>query len=179
MGLFGRRGNASFDRSASRDDLAQLRAWAAERTGVEAYLEPQTSVTNTTLLLVAGDGEFTRRRVASAAAAGDFARRLGIPIYDANRVGTPQRMREYAQRQAAKDKVPVAPRVVKDSAAVAALATAASVPVPDVGTGADADATLRELWRAARSRAHPDRNGGDRTAWDAVEAAARKLGLSS
>jgi hypothetical protein len=151
-----------------------LREWAATRKGVEAYLEPQTSVTGTTLLLVAGDGEFTRRRIASAKAAGEFARRAGIPIYDTNRVGTPQRMRDYAQRMASKDKIVVPPKSAKDARAIAALADAASLPVPP----SDDDEALRELWRAARSRAHPDRRGGDRTAWDAVEDAARKLGLS-
>jgi hypothetical protein len=172
--LFGRRRAAARGRTATKDDLAALRDWAAGRTGVEAFLEPQTSVTDTTLLLVAGDGEFTRRRVASASAAADFARRMSIPIYDTNRVGTPQRMRDYAQRMAAKEKVVVPPRVAKDSQAIAALAEAASLPVPQ---DPDDDA-LRDLWRAARSRVHPDRSGGDRTAWDAVEDAARKLGLS-
>ncbi|MGH8575602.1 MAG: molecular chaperone DnaJ [Gammaproteobacteria bacterium] len=32
-------------------------------------------------------------------------------------------------------------------------------------------------WRKARAAAHPDRHGGDRTAWDEVERAARVLGL--
>jgi hypothetical protein len=35
------------------------------------------------------------------------------------------------------------------------------------------------LYRVARSRAHPDRNAGDRSAWDQVEAAGRALGLAS
>ena len=33
------------------------------------------------------------------------------------------------------------------------------------------------VWRRARANAHPDRNNGDRTRWDAVERAARSLGL--
>lgn len=167
----------SKDRSSSREDLAQLRAWAAARSGVEAYLEPQTAVTDTTLLLVAGDGEFTRRRIGSVAAAADFARKSGIPIYDTNRVGTPQRMRDYAQRMAAKDKPAKPAKPVQhavDVDAIATLASAAALPVP---VNPDA-AALRELWRAARSRAHPDRQAGNRSAWDAVEAAARRLGLT-
>jgi hypothetical protein len=179
MALFGRRrrrsGGGSRDRSSSKADLARLREWAAARTGVEAYLEPQTSVTDTTLLLVAGDGEFTRRHVSSASAAADFARAAGIPIYDTNRVGTPQRMREYSQRMAAKNKPvkPARPAAV-DVDAIATLANAAAAPVP---TDPDA-AALRELWRTARSRAHPDRQNGNRSAWDAVETAARRLGLT-
>lgn len=69
------------------------------RYGVEAYLEPRTTVTETTLLLIAHDGEWTRRRVASVEDARDFARRLNIPVYDVNLVGYPQRMRDYNQRQ--------------------------------------------------------------------------------
>lgn len=35
-----------------------------------------------------------------------------------------------------------------------------------------------DLWKMARARVHPDRNGDDRTMWDKVEAAAQVLGLS-
>ena len=72
-----------------------------------------------------------------------------------------------------KDKPAAPPRVSRDDRAVAVLASAAARPVPPDPD----DETLRELWRAARSRAHSDRNGGDRTAWDAVEQAARDLGI--
>lgn len=34
-----------------------------------------------------------------------------------------------------------------------------------------------DLWKLARARAHPDRNGGHRDAWDQVEQAAKVLGL--
>ena len=44
-------------------------------------------------------------------------------------------------------------------------------------TGDPDDEELRRIWRLARSRAHPDRRGGDRAAWDEVEVAARTLGL--
>jgi hypothetical protein len=36
-----------------------------------------------------------------------------------------------------------------------------------------------EAFRKARARAHPDRNGGDRTLWDQVEQAAKVLGVLS
>src|SRR5262245_54657178 len=83
------------------DDLAALQEWAASHRGVEAFVEPQTAVTPTTVVLVAGDGEFIRRRVKSPQGAADFARKAGIPIYDTNRVGLPQRMRDFAVRQQA------------------------------------------------------------------------------
>jgi hypothetical protein len=52
-----------------------------------------------TLLLVAHDGEWTRRRVPSVEWAHDFANRLSVPSYDAAVVGIPQRMRDYNRRQ--------------------------------------------------------------------------------
>jgi hypothetical protein len=86
-------------RGASRQDTAHLEQWAAERQGVEAYLEPRTHVTETTVVLVAYDGEWTRRRIASADAAFDFAKRRSLPIYEVERVGYPKRMRDYQERQ--------------------------------------------------------------------------------
>ena len=67
--------------------------------GVEIFVEPRTAVTGTTMLLVAHDGEFTRRRVANPAAAAAFARAHTLPIYEAAVVGYPQRMRDYSRRQ--------------------------------------------------------------------------------
>ncbi|WP_092864839.1 oxidoreductase [Quadrisphaera sp. DSM 44207] len=86
-------------RARSGADAEHLRSFAASRTGVEAYVEPATSVTPTTLVLVAQDGEWTRRRVPDPAAAWAFARRLGIPVYDVNQTGYPQRMREHTARR--------------------------------------------------------------------------------
>ncbi len=181
MGLFSRRGGTKTGRKSTKDDLAQLREWASARTGVEAFVEPQTSVTQTTLLLVAGDGEFTRRRVASPQAAADFARKVGIPVYDTNRVGYPQRMRDYSLRvkggsttASSPSAAPSVGRSSRERAAIAALESIAGV--GEIAGDPDDD-ELRRIWRLARSRAHPDRRGGDRTAWDEVEVAARTLGL--
>jgi hypothetical protein len=89
-------------RTADNADIAHLSDFARNRGGVEAYLEPRTAVTETTVVLVAGTGEWTRRRVAGAEAARAFAHRLAIPIYDVAVVGYPQRMRDWtAQRKAA------------------------------------------------------------------------------
>jgi hypothetical protein len=68
------------------------------RQGVEGFVEPRTAVTDYTLLLVAIDGEWTRRRVPSVEWAHTFANKLGIPSYDAAVVGYPPRMREYNAR---------------------------------------------------------------------------------
>lgn len=193
MALFGLGRLSSSARLAQKESLSQLRSWADSRTGVEAFLEPKTSVTNLTLLLVAGDGEFTRRQVMSAADAAEFAREAGIPIYDTNRVGTPPRMRDYAQRMAAASKqqeaawsnLKLAPTsgsapapAVRDLPAFYVRAVQTLCEYAGVNVPANADSkALRELWRTARGRVHPDRNGGDRTKWDIVEEAARALDL--
>ncbi len=75
-----------------------LTQFARTRRGVEAFVEPKTAVTDTTLLLVAYDGEWTRRVVPSPEWAHAFAEHLQIPGYDAAVVGYPQRMRDYNTR---------------------------------------------------------------------------------
>ncbi|MGJ9411952.1 hypothetical protein ACHAAC_04500 [Aeromicrobium sp. CF4.19] len=188
MALFGRRRGTS-DRRATRDDLAALREWVTTRQGVEAYVEPPTNFTETTVVLVAADGESIRRRVASAKAAGDFARKAGIPVYDTNRVGFPQRMRDYAVRQKAAQSGraasagrsaparPPAERPLSPSErdAIASLQVSAGA---DGVSGRPGDDVLRQWWKQARVRSHPDRRGGDRTEWDEVEQAADTLGLT-
>lgn len=81
------------------DDQQHLRTFVTTRRGVEGFVEPRTTVSDVTLLLVAHDGEWTRRRVPSVAWAHAFANGLGVPSYDAAVVGVPARMREYNRRQ--------------------------------------------------------------------------------
>ena len=97
-------------RQAASPDRAHLEQFAKTRRGVEGYIEPRTAVTETTMVLIAHDGEWTRRRVPDAAAAHELANRLGIPSYDAAVVGYPQRMRDYNARQKQ------APRTQEDTA---------------------------------------------------------------
>ena len=95
-----RRGRAVAAGNRTVDDAvtAHLTEFVRTRRGVEAYVEPQTSVTQVTLLLVAYDGEWTRRVVPSSQWAHAFAEHLQIPGYDAAVVGYPQRMRDYNSR---------------------------------------------------------------------------------
>ncbi|HET6532518.1 MAG TPA: hypothetical protein VFH03_18170 [Actinoplanes sp.] len=86
------------DRSADRAGLEHLAEFVRSRRGVEGYIEPRTTVTETTLLLVAHDGEWTRRRIGSEDTARRFARQLSMPIYDIKLMGYPQRMRDYNER---------------------------------------------------------------------------------
>jgi hypothetical protein len=89
-------------RTGTSADLDHLVAFARSRGGVEAYLEPRTAVTETTVVLVASSGEWTRRRVPGVDAARSFAQKHAIPLYEVGIVGYPQRMREWtAQRKAA------------------------------------------------------------------------------
>lgn len=103
MGLLDRlrrRGPGS-QRAGKGDDEAHLRTWTREHEGVEAFVEPQTIVTATTVLLVDADGAWTRRRVAHPAAARKLARSLKIPVYDVQLLGYPQRMRDHDAREKA------------------------------------------------------------------------------
>jgi len=86
-------------RPADSADEAHLHTFATTRTGVEGFVEPRTAVTDVTILLVAHDGEWTRRRVPSVEWAHRFANSHGIPSYDAAVVGYPARMREWNKRQ--------------------------------------------------------------------------------
>ena len=108
MGLFRRSSRGARDASApagvsqkeARDaTLAHLQEFTRTRVGVEAYVEPETNVTPTTVMLVATDGEWTRRRVPDVRTALALARTLGIPVYDVQRTGYPQRVRDWNARQ--------------------------------------------------------------------------------
>ncbi|MCX6466821.1 MAG: oxidoreductase [Pseudonocardiales bacterium] len=86
-------------RTGGREDEAHLREWFAAHDGVEAFVEPRTAVTETTMLMVDSGGEWTRRRVTGPDAARKLARSLKMPVYDVQLVGYPQRMRDHDARQ--------------------------------------------------------------------------------
>jgi hypothetical protein len=89
----------TMDRAAESVDRTHLEEFVRTRQGVEGFVEPRTMVTETTLLLVAIDGEWTRRRVPSPQWAHNWANKLGVSTYDAGLVGIPQRMRDWNSRQ--------------------------------------------------------------------------------
>jgi hypothetical protein len=188
MGIFrGRKartdgGAVVSDRSSSRADLDALKEFVRTRRGVEAWIEPKTSVTQTTLLLVAHDGESIRRRVTSAQAGHDFARKkLQIPVYDSNLVPIPTRKRDYDLRKA--KSMPSSPRssapevVKKTPREMRAIMTLESIAGTDPLPDDPSFDQLMRVYKKARSQAHPDRLGGERDKWDTVEDAARALGL--
>jgi hypothetical protein len=95
----GKRNHAGTLRPATSDDVDHLSQFVRSRTGVEAYIEPRTAVTEATVVLVASTGEWTRRRIDGAEAARSFSKKHAIPLYDAGVVGYPKRMREWTARR--------------------------------------------------------------------------------
>jgi hypothetical protein len=96
-----RKGRAGTLRTGDSADLDHLTEFVRTRAGVEAYLEPRTTMTATTVVLVAGTGEWTRRRVDSPDKAQSFAAKHAIPLYDVVTVGYPKRMRDWTERRKA------------------------------------------------------------------------------
>lgn len=92
-------GGVGTTRESDDADQRHLLQFVDSRRGVEGFVEPRTTVTDVTLLLVAHDGEWTRRRVPSVQWAHVFANKHGVPSYDAALVGIPSRMREYNRRE--------------------------------------------------------------------------------
>jgi len=103
VGWFHRKQRPGTLRTADSADVAHLTAFVRAHPGVEAFIEPRTAVTETTVVLVAGTGEWTRRRVAGPAGAREFTHKHGIPLYDVGVVGYPQRMRDWTARRKAAD----------------------------------------------------------------------------
>lgn len=89
-----RRGTASGP-PASGKTLAELKDFIGSREGVEAYVEPPTSVYAMSVCLVAADGEYIRRPVKDDTQAKELCAHTRVPLYDARIVGYPKRMREY------------------------------------------------------------------------------------
>lgn len=113
VGLFGARRGARLGRRKRKPDLDKEVADAAvdhltdfidTRYGVEAWVEEATASSEPTLLLVAVDGEWTRRRVKTSEWAFKFARKHKIPAYQAGIVSYPQRMRDYNARKKLEEK---------------------------------------------------------------------------
>ena len=77
----------------SNPELERLQTFASAHKGIEGYIEPRTATSPTTLLLVDRDGEFVRGAVREPEDAVAFCNRLEIPVYDAQVIGYPDRMK--------------------------------------------------------------------------------------
>ncbi|WP_330232068.1 oxidoreductase [Nocardia sp. NBC_00508] len=84
--------------SVDGQDARYLLDWVRTHVGVEGYVEPKTTVTDVTVVLIAADGEWTRRIVGERGAR-RLAKDLRIPVYDVRKTGYPQRMRDYDARK--------------------------------------------------------------------------------
>jgi hypothetical protein len=102
MGLFGRLRSQTAAKSERRQELDDVRRhledFVQTRVGVEAFVEPRTTVTPPTVLLVASSGEWTRRRVEDPKIVRGLAEQLRVPVYDVRLVGYPKRMRDWNDR---------------------------------------------------------------------------------
>ncbi|MFG3620188.1 oxidoreductase [Nocardia sp. NPDC047654] len=85
-------------RSVDGRDARYLADWVRTHVGAEGYIEPKTTVTDVTVVLIAADGEWTRRIVGERGAQ-RLAKDLHIPVYDVRKTGYPQRMRDYDARK--------------------------------------------------------------------------------
>lgn len=81
-----------------------LRDFTFERRGVEMWVESPTTWARPSVLLVAHDGEWTRRTVDSVKAAHQLAEELRVPRFDAGIVPYPERMRTYNARKKREEK---------------------------------------------------------------------------
>jgi hypothetical protein len=93
-GFFAKRSNPVFP---------ELEHYVETHKGVEGYIEPRTATNPTTLLLVDRHGEHLRGPVRDPEDAAAFCDRLGIPVYDAQVVGYPKRMKDFEKRRRTPD----------------------------------------------------------------------------
>ena len=89
------RGPGDTIRPADRQALID---WAAGRPFVEAYVEPETMLNEMSVVLVDQYGEFTRRRIGGPKGVDAVSRALGVPVYDVEETGYPDRMRRRIER---------------------------------------------------------------------------------
>jgi hypothetical protein len=82
----------------SKSDLSGLETFASERRGVEGFIEPRTATSPTTLLLVDRDGDHLRAPVRDPRDAVAFCKPRSIPLYDAQVIGYPRRMKDFEKR---------------------------------------------------------------------------------
>jgi len=88
-----------FSNKKKGPELRHLHDWVAEHRGVEGYIEPRTTTNPTSLLLVDRDGDHARAPVRDPQQGRRFCERHGIPVYDAQVIGYPKRMRDFESRR--------------------------------------------------------------------------------
>jgi hypothetical protein len=81
--------------SEQRDQIVE---WLTIHEGVEFYVEPKTVMHPLSVVLVDGAGEAKRFELREDAFLRQLASERGIKVFDASRVGYPERMRRHKQR---------------------------------------------------------------------------------
>lgn len=86
------------DKDELEATVSYLDDFIATRRGVEVWVESPTNFNRPSILLIAHDGEWTRRVVPSTRWGHQFARERQLAGYDAGVVAYPQRMRDWNRR---------------------------------------------------------------------------------
>ena len=81
------------------EDIRYLEQWTAQHGFVEGFVEPETLVNEMSVVLVAENGEFTRRRIGGPKGIDVVAKQLGIALYDVEETGYPDRMRKRMEQE--------------------------------------------------------------------------------
>ena len=79
-------------------DCADLQNWVRGRAFVEAFVEPETLINEMSVVLVDEHGDFIRRPIGGPKGIDAVTREVGVPVYDVEETGYPQRMREKLER---------------------------------------------------------------------------------
>ncbi len=95
---FFKRSSGKSAKVARKETYEYAQDFCASRTDVEAYFEAETPREPASIMLVAHDGEWTRRKVPSLADAAKLSAELGIPLYEVARTGYPRSVREWNAR---------------------------------------------------------------------------------
>jgi hypothetical protein len=72
---------------------SEMIAWLDAHADVEAYVEPKTVMSNLSVVLVDGDGEWKRFDLKEDRFLRQLAKERNVPVFDAARTGYPPRMR--------------------------------------------------------------------------------------
>lgn len=93
----------SFFNKRNNPALEQLVEFISSRKGVEGFVEPRTNTSPTTLLLVDRSGDHRRAPVREPSDAYAFCEKHSVPVYDAQVIGYPRRMRDFERRRRSPD----------------------------------------------------------------------------
>ncbi|MCP1386753.1 oxidoreductase [Corynebacterium sp. TA-R-1] len=81
------------------EDAAYLRQWVQGRAFVEGFVEPETLVNEMSVVLVDEAGNYTRRRIGGPKGIDAVGKLLGIPLFDVEDTGYPDRMRKKIEQE--------------------------------------------------------------------------------